>query len=178
MKLFVAKLNRDVQDEHLVEAFSAHGEVAYARVITDRETGQSKCFGFVQMRDAQGGQAAIEAMNGAELMGFRMVVKEAEERPRPGAPRPGAPRPGGAPTGGRPSDGGVRPRSPRSEDGAEFSRHTGGDDSSSKDFRKKAAPKKSKPKGQRDIYADGPKPSKLKKSKPKNTDWLDDLDDF
>lgn len=173
MKLFVAKLNRDVQDEHLVEAFSAHGEVAYARVITDRETGQSKCFGFVQMRDAQGGQAAIEAMNGAELMGFRMVVKEAEERPRPGGPRPG-----GAPSEGRPADAGSRPRLPRSEDGAEFSRHPGDDDSASRDFRKKAAPKKSKPKGQRDIYADGPKPSKLKKTKPKNTDWLDDLDDF
>ena len=82
MKLFVAKLNRDVQDEHLVEAFSAFGEVAYARVITDRETGQSKCFGFVQMREESAGRAAIEAMNGAELMGFRMVVKEAEERPR------------------------------------------------------------------------------------------------
>ena len=82
MKLFVAKLNRDVQDEHLVEAFSAFGEVAYARVITDRDTGQSKCFGFVQMRDEAAGKAAIDAMNGAELMGFRMVVKEAEERPR------------------------------------------------------------------------------------------------
>ena len=84
MKLFVAKLNRDVQDEHLVEAFSAFGEVAYARVITDRDTGQSKCFGFysVQMRDEAAGRAAIDEMNGAELMGFRMVVKEAEERPR------------------------------------------------------------------------------------------------
>jgi RNA recognition motif-containing protein len=173
MKLFVAKLNRDVQDEHLVEAFSVHGEVAYARVITDRETGQSKCFGFVQMRDAQGGQAAIEAMNGAELMGFRMVVKEAEERPRSGGPRPG-----GAPSGGRPADAAARPRSPRTEDGKEFSRQSGGDVSQSNDFRKKDAPKKAKPKSQRDIYADGPKPSKLKKTKPKNTDWLDDLDDF
>ena len=44
MKLFVAKLNRDVQDEHLEEAFSAFGPVAYTRVITDRDTGQSKCF--------------------------------------------------------------------------------------------------------------------------------------
>ena len=173
MKLFVAKLNRDVQDEHLAEAFSAYGEVAYARVITDRETGQSKCFGFVQMRDAQGGQAAIEAMNGAELMGFRMVVKEAEERPRTGGPRPG-----GAPSSGRPTSGEGRPKSPRTDDGKEFSRHPGSDDSASKDFRKKVAPKKSKPTGQRDIYADGPKPSKLKKSKPKNTDWMDDLDDY
>jgi len=80
MKLFVAKLNRDVQDEHLEEAFSTFGPVAYTRVITDRDTGQSKCFGFVQMREAADGQKALEEMNGAELMGFRMVVKEAEDR--------------------------------------------------------------------------------------------------
>lgn len=174
MKLFVAKLNRDVQDEHLVEAFSAYGEVAYARVITDRDTGQSKCFGFVQMRDKAAGEAAIEAMNGAELMGFRMVVKEAEERPRSGAPRQGASS--GAP--GRSSDGPSRPRAVRSGDSGEFSRHSDSAGGPPQEFRKKAAPKKGKAKGQRDIYADGPKPSKLKKSKPKNTDWLDDLDDF
>lgn len=174
MKLFVAKLNRDVQDEHLVEAFSAYGEVAYARVITDRDTGQSKCFGFVQMRDASAGQAAIEAMNGAELMGFRMVVKEAEERPRTGGPRPG----GGPGSSGRSSDSPPRPRTPRAGNSNEFSRHQDSGDALQPDFRNKPAPKKGKPKGQRDIYADGPKPSKLKKSKPKNTDWLDDLDDF
>ena len=173
MKLFVAKLNRDVQDEHLVEAFSAFGEVAYARVITDRDTGQSKCFGFVQMREESAGRAAIEAMNGAELMGFRMVVKEAEERPRAqgagGDQRPGR----------RPESSGDRPRSPRGSDGAEFSRQSGTPEAPQRDFRKKPSPKKGgKPKGQRDIYADGPKPSKLKKSKPKNTDWLDDLDDY
>jgi RNA recognition motif-containing protein len=173
MKLFVAKLNRDVQDEHLVEAFSAFGEVAYARVITDRDTGQSKCFGFVQMREESAGRAAIEAMNGSELMGFRMVVKEAEERPRAqgagGDQRPGR----------RPESSGDRPRSPRGSDGAEFSRQSGPPEAPQRDFRKKSSPKKGgKPKGQRDIYADGPKPSKLKKSKPKNTDWLDDLDEY
>ena len=173
MKLFVAKLNRDVQDEHLVEAFSAFGEVAYARVITDRDTGQSKCFGFVQLREESAGRAAIEAMNGAELMGFRMVVKEAEERPRAHGTgsdqRPGR----------RPESSGDRPRSPRGSDGAEFSRQSGPAEAPQRDFRKKSSPKKGgKPKGQRDIYADGPKPSKLKKSKPKNTDWLDDLDDY
>ena len=173
MKLFVAKLNRDVQDEHLVEAFSAFGEVAYARVITDRDTGQSKCFGFVQMREESAGRDAIEAMNGAELMGFRMVVKEAEERPRAqgagGDQRPGR----------RPESSGDRPRSPRGSDGAEFSRQSGTPEAPQRDFRKKPSPKKGgKPKGQRDIYADGPKPSKLKKSKPKNTDWLNDLDDY
>lgn len=173
MKLFVAKLNRDVQDEHLVEAFSAFGEVAHARVITDRDTGQSKCFGFVQMRDESAGRAAIEAMNGAELMGFRMVVKEAEERPRANAPV------GNRSPGRSPEPSADRPRSPRAGDGAEFSRQTSQPEALQRDFRKKSSPKKgSKPKGQRDIYADGPKPSKLKKSKPKNTDWLDDLDDY
>ena len=129
MKLFVAKLNRDVQDEHLVEAFSAFGEVAYARVITDRETGQSKCFGFVQMREESAGRAAIEAMNGAELMGFRMVVKEAEERPRAqgagGDQRPGR----------RPESSEDRPRSPRGSDGAEFSRQSGPPEAPQRDFR-------------------------------------------
>ena len=176
MKLFVAKLNRDVQDEHLVEAFSAFGEVAYARVITDRDTGQSKCFGFVQMRDKASGRAAIDEMNGAELMGFRMVVKEAEERPRAqgGEHRPSR--------GSGPESPSGRSRSPRSSDGTEFSRQPGSSgppEAPQRDFRKKSSPKKSnKTKGQRDIYADGPKPSKMKKSKPKNTDWLDDLDDY
>lgn len=174
MKLFVAKLNRDVQDEHLVEAFSAFGEVAYARVITDRDTGQSKCFGFVQMRDSDAGKAAIEAMNGAELMGFRMVVKEAEERPRSGGPRSGS----GSGSPSRSSDSASRPKAPRLGNSGEFSRHSDSGEGPPKEFRKKPAPKKGKAKGQRDIYADGPKPSKLKKSKPKNTDWLDDLDDF
>ena len=176
MKLFVAKLNRDVQDEHLVEAFSSFGEVAYARVITDRDTGQSKCFGFVQMRDAAAGRAAIDEMNGAELMGFRMVVKEAEERPRAqgGEHRPSRDSGPESPSG--------RPRSPRGSDGTEFSRQpgpSGPTEAPQRDFRKKSSSKKgSKPKGQRDIYADGPKPSKMKKTKLKNTDWLDDLDDY
>ena len=173
MRLFVAKLNRDVQDEHLVEAFSAFGEVAYARVITDRDTGQSKCFGFVQMRDETAGKAAIDAMNGAELMGFRMVVKEAEERPRTQSP-------GGGHRGRRgPASSSENSRSPRATESTEFSRQPGSPESPQRDIRKKPHTKKSnKPKGQRDIYADGPKPSKLKKSKPKNTDWLDDLDDY
>lgn len=179
MKLFVAKLNRDVQDEHLVEAFSAFGEVAYARVITERDTGQSKCFGFVQMRDKAAGRAAIDQMNGAELMGFRMVVKEAEERPRAqgGEHRPSR--------GSGPESSSGRPRSPRGSDGTEFSRQpgpsgpSGPPEAPQRDFRKKSSPKKSnKSRSQRDIYADGPKPSKMKKSKPKNTDWLDDLDDY
>lgn len=177
MKLFVAKLNRDVQDEDLVELFSQYGEVAYARVITDRETGQSKCFGFVQMKENSDGKAALEELNGHELMGFRMVVKEAEERPREGGDRPRRDAGGGRPSTDRPAP--SNPGPTRNQDAGESSRHGGGGASEeSKLARKKAAPKKHKGKGERDIYADGPKPARLKKSKSKNSDWMDDLEDY
>ena len=86
MKLFVAKLNRDAVESDLLEWFGAMGPVRSAKIVTDRETGQSKCFGFVEMESREGGERAIAEMNGQEFMKFRMVVKEAEERgsrPRP-----------------------------------------------------------------------------------------------
>ena len=180
MKLFVAKLNRDVQDEHLEEAFSAFGPVAYTRVITDRDTGQSKCFGFVQMREAADGQKALEEMNGAELMGFRMVVKEAEDRAKKAngfaLQRTAVPRADAWPIPRR-----IRQlRLPRHE--PDHHRNTAGWillQSPRKQGAAKAKPTKAgKFKGNKDIYADGPKPTKLKKSKTKRTDWLEDLDDF
>ena len=93
MKLFVAKLNRDAVESDLLEWFGAMGPVKSVKVVTDRDTGQSKCFGFVEMESREGGQRALDEMNGKEYMGFRMVVKEAEER----GSRP--PRPGGGPGG-------------------------------------------------------------------------------
>ena len=176
MKLFVAKLNRDVQDDHLVELFSQYGEVAYARVITDRDTGQSKCFGFVQMKENSDGQAALEALNGHELMGFRMVVKEAEERPREGGNRQSRDAGGRRPSNERPAS--SNSGQFRNQDSGEFSRHGGAQSEESKLSRKKAAPKRHKGKSGRDIYADGPKPARLKKTKPKNSDWMDDLEDY
>ena len=99
MKLFVAKLNRDAVESDLLEWFGAMGPVRSVKVVTDRETGQSKCFGFVEMESRDAGEKAIAEMNGQEYMGFRMVVKEAEERgsrPRPsggsGGSRDGRPR--------------------------------------------------------------------------------------
>ena len=80
MKLFVAKLNRDAVESDLLEWFGAMGPVRSAKVVTDRDTGQSKCFGFVEMETREGGKRAIAEMNGQEFMNFRMVVKEAEER--------------------------------------------------------------------------------------------------
>lgn len=184
MKLFVAKLNRDVQDEDLVELFSQHGEVAYARVVTDRDTGQSKCFGFVQMRDADGGKKAIDALNGNEFMRFNMVVKEAEERPRGERPASGGPGgPGGErPSSGRPSTG--RPSTPSSGGGlrsdrtgnpGEFSRHDRPENALPK--ASVGAGKKTDKKPNRDIYQDGPRQPKMKRDRPKNADWLDGLDD-
>ena len=80
MKLFVVKLNRDAVESDLLEWFGAMGPVKSAKIVMDRDTGQSKCFGFVEMENREGGEKAIAEMNGQEFMGFRMVVKEAEER--------------------------------------------------------------------------------------------------
>ena len=163
MKLFVAKLNRDVQDEHLVELFSQFGEVAYARVVTDRDTGQSKCFGFVQMREKSAAEAAMAELNGKEFMRFPMVVKEAEERARP-ASGPGRPKSDGGPSAGR-----------------DFSRRPGEGPQSAPDAAAaRPAPKKktTAKRKERDMWADGPRQPRLKgKDRPKYNDWLGDLDD-
>lgn len=172
MKLFVAKLNRDVQDEHLVELFSQYGEVAYARVVTDRDTGQSKCFGFVQMRDKAAAEQALAELNGKEFMRFPMVVKEAEERQRPQGDNRGrsTDRPGTA----RPAAGG----------GRDFSRRPGERAAEAPDPTalpsNKPAPKKktTAKRKERDMWADGPRQPRLKgKDRPKYNDWLGDLDD-
>ena len=171
MKLFVAKLNRDVQDEHLVELFSQYGEVAYARVVTDRDTGQSKCFGFVQMRDKAAAEKALAELNGKEFMRFPMVVKEAEERARPQGDSRG--RSGDRPSGGRPAGG-----------GRDFSRRPGeraadAPDPAAAPSNKPAPKKKTTAKRkERDMWADGPRQPRLKgKDRPKYNDWLGDLDD-
>jgi RNA recognition motif-containing protein len=176
MKLFVAKLNREVRDEDLVELFSQYGEVAYARVVTDRDTGQSKCFGFVQMRDSEGGQKAMEGLHDKEFMRFNMVVKEAEERPRGDGPRPSNDRPGASrSTERRPSTPSPGLQSERTGNPNEFSRHGSSDAFPSRDS--SSTKNKSDKKPNRDIYQDGPRQPKLKRDRPKNADWLDDLDD-
>ncbi|HTE21732.1 MAG TPA: RNA-binding protein [Candidatus Limnocylindria bacterium] len=84
-KLFVGGLPFSTTDEELSELFSAHGTVAYAKVITDRETGRSKGFGFVEFESDDEGKAAEKAMNGTEISGRSITVNEArprEERPR------------------------------------------------------------------------------------------------
>ncbi|MDO9512145.1 MAG: RNA-binding protein [Bacteroidales bacterium] len=76
MKIFVAKLSPRTSSTDLEKLFSAYGEVKSAKVVIDRETGNSKCFGFVEMADEISGQEAIKNLNDKELNGKRMVVKE------------------------------------------------------------------------------------------------------
>lgn len=76
--IYVGNLSYDTTSEGLRQAFEPYGEVTSASVITDRETGRSRGFGFVEMSD--GGDAAIEALNGQELQGRRLTVNEARPR--------------------------------------------------------------------------------------------------
>ncbi len=83
MNIFIGSLPFSVKDEGLREIFEGYGEVASARVISDKFTGRSKGFGFVEMAE----QKAIEELNGAEISGRPIVVNEAkprEERPSNG----------------------------------------------------------------------------------------------
>ena len=77
--LYVGNLPWATKAEELANAFSAHGEVLGSRVITDRETGRSRGFGFVEVGDEDAG-AMIEAMNGTELDGRVITVNEARAR--------------------------------------------------------------------------------------------------
>lgn len=66
--------------EDLAALFGEHGTVTSAKVITDRETGNSKCFGFVEMEDESEGMNAINALNETEFQGRKIVVKKARPR--------------------------------------------------------------------------------------------------
>jgi cold-inducible RNA-binding protein len=80
MNIFVAKLNYDTSSEVLRETFEQFGTVESASVITDRETGRSKGFGFVEMPNDAEAQAAINALEGSDLDGKTIAVKKAEPR--------------------------------------------------------------------------------------------------
>ena len=82
-KLYVGNLAFSTTDEGLREAFAKHGTVESVSVITDRETGRSRGFGFVEMDDS-GADAALQAMNGTDLDGRTLRVNEAYERERGG----------------------------------------------------------------------------------------------
>ena len=86
-KLYVGNLSYDVDSSALQEMFTQFGQVQSAEIISDRETGRSKGFGFVEMGSDAEAQAAIEGMNGQSMGGRSVVVNEArpmENRPRSG----------------------------------------------------------------------------------------------
>ena len=84
-KLYVGNISFETGEHDLREAFSQFGTVTSAQVVMDRDTGRSRGFAFVEMAD--GGEQAIEAMNGAQMGGRTLTVNEArpkEDRPRGG----------------------------------------------------------------------------------------------
>jgi RNA recognition motif-containing protein len=98
-KLYVGGLPYSVTEGRLEEIFSQHGSVQSARVISDKFTGNSRGFGFVEMATVEEAQKAIEALNGTQLEGRTLVVSEA----RPQEKRPGG---GGGGGGGNRREGG------------------------------------------------------------------------
>jgi RNA recognition motif-containing protein len=84
-KLYVGNLPYNVTEDQLKQHFAQHGSVLSVRIITDKFSGRSKGFGFVELSSAEEAEKAIQALNGTDFEGRNIVVSEA----RPQAPRPG-----------------------------------------------------------------------------------------
>src|SRR5262245_23190177 len=95
MKLYVGNLAFQTTDEELQELFSQAGTVESASIVTDRDTGRSRGFGFVEMASKAEGEAAIAQLNGAEINGRSLTVNEAKPRENRGGGGFGGGRGGG-----------------------------------------------------------------------------------
>jgi RNA recognition motif-containing protein len=104
-KLYVGNLAFSMTSEELGGLFGEHGKVVSAKVITERETGRSRGFGFVEYDTPTAGEAAIRELNGKNVGGRPLVVREAEDR-REGGGGGGGPRGGGGGGFGGPRGGG------------------------------------------------------------------------
>ena len=80
MKIYVGNLSYGLTEDELGDAFAQYGEVASVKIITDRNTGRSKGFGFVEMDDDEQANAAIESLDGYELSGRNLKVNEARPK--------------------------------------------------------------------------------------------------
>ena len=87
MRLFVANIAFTTTEDELERLFAPYGSVDRVQVITDRDTGRSRGFAFVEMPDATQAQAAIAGLNGTSLGGRPLTVNEAREREDWGGPR-------------------------------------------------------------------------------------------
>ena len=87
MNIYVGSLSFDINEDQLKEVFDEYGEVSSARVITDKYSGRSKGFGFVEMPNDEEAKKAIEELNGAEVKGRAIIVNESIEKKRDGNDR-------------------------------------------------------------------------------------------
>ena len=78
MNIYVGNISWGLEDQDLENVFAEHGTVTSAKIIKDRATGRSRGFGFVEMSD--GGEAAIEALNGTDVDGRELVVNESRPK--------------------------------------------------------------------------------------------------
>lgn len=101
MNIYVGNLSYQTTEDELREIFQNHGEVSSVAIITDKYSGQSKGFGFVEMSGDDAAKAAIQALDGQDMGGRNLKVNEA---------RPRAPRGDGGGGGGRGGGGGGRDR--------------------------------------------------------------------
>jgi len=81
VNIYVGNLPYNTTEAELQQTFEQYGTVSRAKVITDRETGRSRGFGFVEMATDPEAEAAIEALNGADFGGRRLVVNKARPKP-------------------------------------------------------------------------------------------------
>src|SRR6185369_13362725 len=80
MNIYAGNLSWNLKDQDLQNLFATHGEVSSAKIVTDKFTGRSKGFGFVEMTNDDQAQAAITALNGTEVDGRNIVVNESRPK--------------------------------------------------------------------------------------------------
>jgi len=112
MNIYAGNLSYDVTEQDLRQTFEAFGEVTSVRIITDKYSGKSKGFGFVEMPEKGDGESAINSLNDKDLKGRKLTVNEA--RPRSGSGRQGGRGPGGGRRSGSGQGGGPWDRGRRS----------------------------------------------------------------
>src|SRR6478672_7217016 len=103
-KLFVGNIPHSTTEAELRALFEPHGAIEQVSIVTDRDTGRSRGFAFVEMTDSAEAEKAIAALNGKELGGRALNINEARPKTDRGGPPRGGGRPGGG--GGRPGGGG------------------------------------------------------------------------
>ncbi len=84
VNIYIGNMSFDTTEDQLRQAFESYGEVSTVKIIMDRETGQPKGFGFVEMSTTDAANAAISGLNGQDLNGRSLNVNEAKPRPQTG----------------------------------------------------------------------------------------------